>query len=180
GNDTLSGGKGADVLAGQTGNDSLQGGDGIDLADYWDAAAAVAVDLATGRATGGAGSDTLSSIEDLLGSDFADTLAGDGGSNHLGGGAGNDALSGAGGNDTLEPGEGNDVVDGGADVDTVSYANAAAAVSVNLATGRASGEGSDTLAGIEAINGSALDDTLVGDGGSNSFEPNDGNDRVDG
>jgi Ca2+-binding RTX toxin-like protein len=180
GNDSLLGGNGDDVLNGHAGNDSLVGGSGTDLADYWDAPAAVAADLATGRATGGAGSDTLGGIEDLLGSDFADTLAGDGGNNHLGGGAGNDTLSGAAGNDTLEPGAGNDVVDGGADVDTVSYANAAVAMSVNLATGRASGEGSDTLVGIEAIGGSALDDTLVGDGADNSFEPNDGNDRVDG
>ena len=68
--------------------------------------------------SGGAGVDTLSNIENLTGSDFADTLTGDSGNNVLTGGSGNDALIGGGGNDTLTGGEGADTLTGGAGDDT--------------------------------------------------------------
>jgi hypothetical protein len=64
------------------------------------------------QATGGAGSDTLSNFENLTGSAFADTLAGDGNANVIAGGKGNDTLTGGGGADTFAfaPGSGADVV----------------------------------------------------------------------
>ena len=68
--------------------------------------------------TGGAGSDTLISIENLTGSAFNDTLTGDASDNVISGRAGNDTLNGGGGDDTL---------DGGAGTDTASYAVPAAA-----------------------------------------------------
>ena len=56
--------------------------------------------------TGGAGSDTLTSIENLTGSAFDDTLTGDGNANILSGLAGDDTLNGGAGNDTLDGGDG--------------------------------------------------------------------------
>jgi len=119
GNDTLNGGDGADVLQGGSGNDSLQGGAGIDAADYANAAAAVTVNLGSSSAqnTGGAGSDTLSSIEDFVGSAFNDTATGNASANLLSGAAGVDTLRGMGGADVLEGGAGNDILSGGTGAD---------------------------------------------------------------
>ena len=56
--------------------------------------------------TGDAAGDTYVLIEDLLGSNFDDTLGGNGGSNTLTGLNGADTLAGNGGNDTLDGGAG--------------------------------------------------------------------------
>ena len=59
------------------------------------------VNLGAGTASGGdAAGDTLSGIENVIGSAQADTLTGDGGDNVLEGDAGNDSLDGGAGDDT--------------------------------------------------------------------------------
>jgi Ca2+-binding RTX toxin-like protein len=64
--------------------------------------------------TGGdAAGDILSGIENLIGSNQADVLRGNGLANRLEGGLGNDALFGFDGLDTLLGGAGNDTLDGG-------------------------------------------------------------------
>jgi Ca2+-binding RTX toxin-like protein len=247
GNDTLSGGAGEDTLVGGAGNDSLVGGDGIDTASYETATAAVNINLATGGTTGGAGTDTLSGIENVIGSGFNDTLtgaasvnnrlAGGGGNdtyvvqdagdvvvelagegtdlvqvaslasytigdhvenltntgtgafagtgnalgNVLTGGSGADTLSGGAGNDTLIGGTGNDSLNGGEGVDTVSYAGTGTAVTVNLATGAATGgAGSDTLAGFENVTGGTGNDSITGDAGENVLDGDTGTDTLSG
>ena len=117
---------GDDLLSGGDGDDTLDGGAGNDTASYAGASGGVTVDLSNSSAqnTGGAGSDTLSNIENLIGSDHHDTLTGDAGANRIDGGAGHDVIDGGGGADILS---------GGAGVDTVSYASASAGVRVNLA-----------------------------------------------
>ena len=114
GNDTMWTGEGNDSLYGGAGNDMLYGEGGTDTAFYSDATSGVTVSLATTGAqnTGGAGTDTLSSIENLYGSGFADTLTGNSGDNTLWGGAGNDTLRGGAGNDTLYGGAGIDTLYG--------------------------------------------------------------------
>ena len=78
GNDSISGNGGNDKLYGDAGNDTLTGGSGDDLLDgrtgtdtasYADATSGVRVDLSNTAAqdTGGAGTDTLVSIENLTG-----------------------------------------------------------------------------------------------------------------
>jgi Ca2+-binding RTX toxin-like protein len=120
GNDSLHGGDGNDLLIAGPGNDLLDGGQGIDTVSFAKAAAGVVVDLGNVGAqnTGGAGVDTLTSIENLIGSDYNDTLIGNGGDNVLNGGAGNDVLKGGGGNDTLIGGPGDDTLTGGSGNDT--------------------------------------------------------------
>src|SRR5581483_1586614 len=111
--DTLTGDVNNNDLAGCAGADVLIGGGGTDTADYSASTAAVTVNLATGTGTGGdAAGDTLSGIENLLGSAYADTLTGDGNSNQLSGGAGNDTLDGGAGDDVLIGGTGNDTLIG--------------------------------------------------------------------
>ena len=109
GDDTLNGGDDDDILIGALGNDALDGGAGTDLADYSGAGAGVTVNLTNGSASGGAGFDTLSNVEDVTGTAFNDSLTGDDNANVLRGGGGIDTLGGGGGDDQLfagAPGQG--------------------------------------------------------------------------
>ena len=191
GNDTLNGGSGNDVLFGGLGDDVFIGGNGVDTASYAEAANAVVVNLAiaTAQATG-VGNDTLTTIENLIGGAFDDTLTGSTLVNVLDGGAGNDTLWGGAGNDTLTGGVGNDVLLGGAGsdkltggdgVDTASYSDATSAVTVNLgltgaqATG---GSGSDTLTTVENLTGSNFNDKLTGSSADNVLDGGLGDDSL--
>ena len=122
GDDTLVGGDGRDRLEGLAGNDVLRGGPGRDVVDYSaffsvNLLVGVHVDLRRGRATGD-GADILAGLEDVLGSGFDDTIAGDREANALIGRGGRDRLSGGGGRDMLAGGAGRDLLsgDGGDDV----------------------------------------------------------------
>ena len=92
------------VLYASTGNNVLNGSTGTDTADYSAAGSAVTVSLAitAAQATGGSGSDTLTAIENLTGSNFNDKLTGNTGNNLLIGGAGQDTLTGGAGNDVFD------------------------------------------------------------------------------
>ena len=143
-NDMLNGDDGDNALTGLGGADVLIGGAGIDTASYAASAAGVDVSLVTGLGHGGdAEGDILAGIENLTGSAFDDTLAGD---------------------------AGNNVLIGGAGIDTVSYQSATAGVTVSLAVTAAQntvGAGTDTLATFENLIGSAFGDTLTGSNAAN-------------
>ena len=147
----LNGGDGADVLIGGLGNDSLFGGIGVDTADYSAALLAVTVNLTTGLASGGAGNDTLTGVENVIGTTSGDVLTGDAADNLLVGGARADTMA------------------GGTGVDTVDYAASAIGVIVNLANGNGkNGDAAgDMLSGIENVTGSLLNDSLTGDDAGN-------------
>ncbi|MEZ5902060.1 MAG: calcium-binding protein [Alphaproteobacteria bacterium] len=104
GNDTLDGGDGDDVLVGGAGNDTLDGGTGVDTADYSGATSGVNANLKTGVTSndGEGGSDTLTNIENLKGSNFNDVLTGSNGTvNAIIGGYGADSINGYSGNDII-------------------------------------------------------------------------------
>ena len=110
GNDVLVGQGGDDVLVGGSGADRLIGNQGTDRAAYWTANSGVTVDLATpANNTGDAAGDVFVSIEDLQGSNHADSLSGNGQANWLIGMNGDDTLNGRGGADVLTGGGGADV-----------------------------------------------------------------------
>ena len=199
--DTLTGSSGDESFEGLAGADRIDGGGGADTAFYTESTAAVNVNLATGLNFGGdAAGDVLINIENLVGSVFADVLTGDAGANTIegnpgndviSGGAGADTLRGGAGNDTFEGGAGADLIDGGSDFDTASYANSAAGVTVNLATGVNTGgdAAGDVLVGIESLVGSSfldfltggsLGDTLNGGGGDDVLLGGGGSDILDG
>ena len=69
--------------------------------------------IGNGGSTGGGGEDTLTGIEDLIGSRYQDSLTGNVANNRLNGMAGDDTLSGLEGDDTLLGGSGNDSLLGG-------------------------------------------------------------------
>jgi Ca2+-binding RTX toxin-like protein len=188
--DTLNGGGGNDYLNGGTGllllGDIITGGDGMDTAGYTGSAAGVTVTLTlNGAGVGLAGDalgDVLTSIENLVGSDFADTLTGDNLANVLIGLAGNDSLDGGGGNDTLIGGAGADTLIGRDGIDTADYSTSSQAVRVNLSRtfqngGDAAGDG---LTFIENVTGSASDDNLRGNNSNNVLTGGGGNDVLNG
>ena len=196
-NDTLNGGEGDDILIGGIGEDILIGNAGSDTADYSASNEAVQIDLLRDTATGGhAAGDTLTNIENLTGSNFADTLTGnkndnrlDGGNNAdiLNGDEGDDELIGGLGTDTLNGGAGGDTLDGGLGSDTATYENSNAGVRINLsqtedgysigAGGQAAG---DRLINIENLTGSDHADNLTGDENSNQLTGGGGQDRLTG
>jgi Ca2+-binding RTX toxin-like protein len=154
--ENLTGSNFNDTLLGNVGNNVLNGGTGIDTVSYANAGAAVTVSLGTSLSqnTVGAGFDTLSNFENLTGSNFNDTLLGN---------------------------AGNNVLDGGVGIDTVSYANASAAVTVTLSLAGAQntiGAGVDTLINVENLTGSNFNDTLLGNAGNNVLNGGDGVDLV--
>lgn len=102
GNDKINGFAGDDTLVGGAKGDTLIGGSGSDTASYASAKKAVTASLAKPSGnTGDAKGDTYSSIENLLGSGFADKLTGNEGKNTLSGAGGKDTLSGGRGADTF-------------------------------------------------------------------------------
>ena len=123
GNNTLHGEAGNDLLYSGAGNDLLDGGTGNDTASYAHATAGVTVNLGllAAQNTLGAGIDTLAGIENLVGSNFNDTLTGDSAGNRIDGGLGHDVLNGGGGDDLLIGGLGNNTLTGGSGADTFQW-----------------------------------------------------------
>lgn len=166
--DSIFGDSGDEKLRGLGGDDWIDGrvGDG-DWVEYNSSPDAVKVDLGYaagyGRAWGAEGNDTLVNIERVRGSEYNDTIYGDGNNNVIAGRTGDDIMN-AGGGDQ-------DIADYSGTVDQSVY--------VDLSTGRSSGYfGNDTLIGFEGIVAPMANDTLVGDGGDNFLFGGYGNDSI--
>jgi len=177
----FAGAPGDDTLEGGAGDDLLNGGGGLDTASYASGTGAVFFNLTSGFADDGmGGTDTLVGIENFFGSAFNDFARGDGGNNVLAGADGHDFMRGMDGNDTLkggnaddylDGGQGDDILDGGSGIDRAAFSpSALAGVTVNLnivGVAQATGQGNDTLTGIEHVSGTRFNDVLTGDGGDN-------------
>ena len=137
GNDTIGdsgnyflGGPGNDILMANGAPNYLFGGAGTDTASYgvlfvgMTSGVTVNLGIATAQPTGGSGSDTLISIENLIGTIFVDNLTGNSGPNTLNGGGGNDVLNGMGGADILIGGDDSDTYYVDNIGDTVTETNA--------------------------------------------------------
>ncbi|MBI5349651.1 MAG: hypothetical protein HZB77_10120, partial [Chloroflexi bacterium] len=163
GNDRIYGMGGDDTLIGLGGDDVIDGGAGSDTVDYSGSGAAVIVNLNLGTATGAAiGSDTLISIENVIGSAFADTLTGSDAANRIEGGAGNDTLTGLNGDDVYVFGDnaGNDTIieqpNGGNDtfdysLSTINHAFTIDATLSALAENIIGGAGDDTFTFVDGV-----------------------------
>ena len=175
GDDTLSGGAGNDKLYGGVGKDTLEGGAGIDLASYYDAGGGVEVYLNFGTATGAAGDDTLTGIENLTGSAFGDRLIGDAGRNVFYGNNGDDIIKTKGGDDVVHGGNGDDKIVGDTGNETLN-GNAGDDIVFGLA-------GDDTLTGFlggDYLSGGQGNDILLGGAGDDVLRGNRGNDTLEG
>ncbi|MGH6767502.1 MAG: hypothetical protein ACRECO_00620 [Xanthobacteraceae bacterium] len=179
-NDTFdaTGFAGFNEFEGLGGDDSITG-NGNTRVSYFQATDGVNVNLATGTGTGLAvgdvanvGTDTFTGVNAVRGSEFDDELRGSAADETFIGGAGNDFFGGGGGNDTFN---------GGAGFDTASYGMASGSITGDLAAGTViTGPETDLLNSIEALNGSAFNDTLRGNGVDNTLNGNNGNDVLEG
>ncbi|MEZ6104783.1 MAG: choice-of-anchor C family protein [Pirellulaceae bacterium] len=123
GNDTLIGGAGDDVIVGGAGNDwieadegadTIDGGEGIDRIAYWSSSEGVNINLEDQVVSGGdAEGDTISNIEEAVGSNNDDVVIGSNDDNGwLRGGEGDDLVVGLDGDDRLIGDGGDDVLVG--------------------------------------------------------------------
>ena len=169
-----------EIFSGGAGNDTINGLDGRDIASYERSPNAINVNLtlSTGNVQDGWGfTDTLSNVEEFVGSFYDDTFLGN---------ASDQIFSGI---------KGNDSMDGGAGTDKVSFTNDEAGVMVNLsgwvgATGSlpAGYSGSavdgwgtiDVFKNIEGVEGSEFNDTIIGDANNNRLDGRGGSDVIDG
>ncbi|MFC1459594.1 hypothetical protein ACETIH_23425 [Microvirga arabica] len=123
-NDTIIGSAADETFIGLGGADSIIGGAGIDMVSYHadfrrGGMFGVDVDLTLKRAFDGFRSlDSISGIENVNGTNFADAIRGDAARNELFGNGGNDDLQGGGGDDLLDGGSGNDVLHNEGGIDT--------------------------------------------------------------
>ncbi len=205
GNDQLSGGNGLDILNGGSGNDTgfylLAAGDvfaSLNLGYGYVRQDGLLTDkdsfFSIENITGGNGADELegsSGANTLIGGGGNDEIDGLGGADTIDGGSGNDRLQGGTGNDDLDAGFGEDTIEGGPGADThdggdgedlLQYDFSSAGVTIDLATGLASGgyaEG-DANSSIENVTGSGFDDVLRGNGLGNAFTGNGGHDTLTG
>lgn len=136
-------------------------------------------------ALGTSGADTidasaLSNFTWLRGRGGNDTLIGGSGADVLDGMGGSDTLAGNAGDDSLAGGTGSDALDGGAGRDLADYLDSNAGVVVNLGTNTATGGHAtgDTIANIEDVYGSELNDSLTGSADDNYLYGDDGNDTL--
>ncbi|MEP2980724.1 MAG: cadherin domain-containing protein, partial [Lentilitoribacter sp.] len=190
--DTLNGGDGNDIMISATGNDTIDGGAGMDTVSYEGSDSAVDVNLNTDTLSGGdAEGDTLTSIENVTGSDHNDTITGDSANNTISGGDGNDTLDGGYGKDTLDGGAGDDILmagydDGTGDIFIGGEGNDTYQIegtnvenhtfNIDLNTG--SDQYDNSYSGIENINGGNGNDTFTGDANANIFSGNGGDDTM--
>jgi Ca2+-binding RTX toxin-like protein len=120
GNDIITGGSSGEYINPGSGSDTVDGGGGSDTVDFGDdgydstgrGTRGATANLETGVATDTWGyTDSLTNIEGVGGTDFADTFIGNSQDNELEGKGGNDTLKGAGGFDALKGGDGTDRAD---------------------------------------------------------------------
>lgn len=141
------------ILSTNDPTDFINGLSGIDTVSYILATAVnVSLSIVGPQNTGGSGVDTLISIENIIGSNF---------------------------NDTLQGNSGNNILDGGLGIDFVSYSSAAGSVTINLDGGLATGAaGFDTLISIENAIGSDFSDTIFGSNVNNVIASGGGDDNI--
>ncbi len=148
-----------DEFSGFGGNDTIDGGAGFDEVSFSNALITnLVVDLSAGTATGSyngvAFTQTLTNVEDILGSDGNDSMTDASADDRLQGGTGNDTLISTIGDDNLTGGAGDDLLDasGGTGDDSLR-----------------GGTGNDTLRGGDGqdnMDGSIGDDLIDASAGS--------------
>ncbi len=113
-----------DLFVAGTGNLTFTGGGGIDTISFQYAPTGVNVNLSNGQIGGGFGGvDTVSGIQNVIGSPFNDIIEGN---------LQPSIFSGGGGNNTFVLVGGNDLVNGGTGTDTVDLSQTQSTVSIDL------------------------------------------------
>ena len=144
----------------------------------------VSLNITTQQNTINAGLDTITQVENLIGSNFADNLTGNSANNILEGREGNDTLTGWSGADTMIGRAGNDsyFVENSKDVVTENSNQGTDLVSSRLTYTLPANVENLTLTGTAAINGTGndLNNTLTGNNAANELNGQAGNDQLNG
>lgn len=209
GNDVITGGLGNDYIEGGAGADTFVEAPsplgGNDTLGYFNSNAGVTIvlnalgGLATAQGGHAQGDVAVAGFEDLVGSQFNDSLTanadhntifgmggndtmnGGGGNDSLYGGDGNDTLNGDAGNDTFHYSAGGDVVNGGAGIDTINFAanpGAGNGATINLKTGLGDHDAAGwQFTSVENVIGSPWNDDIWGNGAANVMDGGTGRDR---
>jgi Ca2+-binding RTX toxin-like protein len=175
GADILIGGEGADILRPGIGNDTIDGGKGVDWVYYHNPDVdgttnpddpAVTVDLSiTGPQRTGRGTEVLSNIEIVVGTNGSDHITGNDQDNTLSGWGGSDTISGGGGDDFIIFGYDTTKSEahGGDGVDTLSVEFVGGVtLDMNVTTVQHGVRGDLTISGFENISASDYNDTVIG------------------
>jgi T1SS-143 domain-containing protein len=186
-----------DWIAASTIVDAISGGGGMDVVDYSDSTAAIAVNLddsghaqgtpsdittpGEGQIGGGdAAGDILTGVEGVVGGTGNDVLFGNVGNNFFDGGSGADTVNGEGGNDEIVYDNDDILLAGGDGHDTLVVKEAA---TINLSDADQSGSG-DTprVTGFESVDASDSQAAvnLTGESGNNKLYGGTGDDTLDG
>ncbi|MDC0933511.1 calcium-binding protein, partial [Arcobacteraceae bacterium] len=174
-----------DTFIGTDGNNTISGGTGDDTVDFSNLTSnGIDITLKDTNTTAGGystgdGTDYYFDIENVIGTNSianGDTIIGSESDNYI---------QAERGDDYIELGLGDDTVEGGDGTDTLSYKNfeelvagSGTGVTINLATGIATGEGTDTISEIENVTGTNFNDTITGDSSINTIEGLSGSDTV--
>jgi predicted outer membrane repeat protein len=173
GTNIISGGGGDDYITGGVGTDIIDGGADRDTVDYSTSTSGVTINLLAHTQSGGdAANDTLTRIENIVGS----TTGGD----FLIGDDSNNAFYGLGGDDQLTGGGGADQLIGGSGFDIARYDSSTIGLVVSLTTpanntGQAIGDSFDSIEGlvgtnqIDTLTGNAVTNTLYGLNGADTL-----------
>lgn len=170
GNDQFFGEGGSDTFRLGAGNDFADGGAGKDTLDYNGIDFTVIADLNQGFLFA-EGIDQVESVENIIASEWNDTLMGNTADNVFWGMDGNDKLKGGGGRDSLYGGNGDDTINGSGGLyggngnDIITSDIRRRGTQGDLQYGEA---GEDTMrgsAGNDRMYGGAEDDTLFGGSG---------------
>ncbi|MGZ0186568.1 MAG: tandem-95 repeat protein, partial [Alphaproteobacteria bacterium] len=169
----------SNFILGRPGDDIIIG-DGRTVISYeFNATGLIFGDLKAGFIGGDAsfGRDQVSNIFEVRATPFNDILFGNNTNPIVGGLAFTTSF------ESFEGLAGADVIFGRDGLDRANYGQSIAGVSVNLNDGVTSNDGFgdvDTLSSIEGLRGSSFGDILVGDAGDNFFQPNSGDNTLDG
>ncbi len=120
--DTLTGDGNNNRFRGSGGDDTIDGGGGIDTVDYQDSPTGISVGMSVNSYADGFGNnDSVSNVENVIGSYFDDGISGDAFDNVIYGLLGQDNISGNGGADRINGGKGADILGGGSGADTFEF-----------------------------------------------------------
>ena len=209
GKDIVDAGSGDDVVAFRglelSGLKILNGGIGIDTLNLSLLQTNATINLAEKTAFSGGNISELSSFENVVSTQFSDSIIGSDLANEINSGAGNDTIDGGDGQDTIYADAGDDIVDagngddiiiagsglgddtykGGEGTDHIVYSSATAGILVNLAAGKAksfstqdASIGDDKISGVEKVTAGDFDDFIIGSKISNHIEALSGNDTI--
>ncbi|MFN3748267.1 MAG: cadherin domain-containing protein, partial [Sphingorhabdus sp.] len=186
GNDTIIGGVGTDLTYGEGGNDTFiveedggtvwdryDGGTGTDTLSYSHfTQGGINIDTSINPNWAGEPNaryfygDAVTDVENVIATNFADTVIGNEGSNEIYGLGGDDDLRGGLGSDYVDGGDGNDQLQGGDGADTLT-----------------GGAGNDIIyggAGNDTLRGGDGDDQLYAEAGDDLLDGGAGNDILNG